>query len=237
MKVMSKMGICTFQSYCGAQIFDAVGLSSAFLNRYFTGTVSPVEGVGLDEIAEETVRRHGLAYGDAPNYRDALDPGGEMVCRVHGETHSWNAERVSLLQHAVRTGDCRGFKEYSKRVGEQDAGVIALRALLDFNLAESPIPLDEVEPAAEIVKRFSGGAMSFGSISWEAHTTLAIALNRLGGKSNTGEGGEDPQRYKPLPNRDSMRPAIKQVPSGRFAFNVDELVNATDRPLQTPRGP
>ncbi|HWG81073.1 MAG TPA: glutamate synthase central domain-containing protein, partial [Stellaceae bacterium] len=191
MKVMSKMGICTFQSYCGAQIFDAVGLSSAFLNKYFTGTASPVEGAGLDEIAEETVRRHRLAYGDAPNYRNALDPGGEILFRVHGETHIWNAETVSLLQHAVRTKDYRRFKDYTKRVGEQDAGLIALRALLDFTNAE-PIPLDEVEPASEIVKRFSGGAMSFGSISWEAHTTLAIALNRLGGRSNTGEGGEDP---------------------------------------------
>jgi len=236
MKVMSKMGICTFQSYCGAQIFDAVGLSSAFLNRYFTGTVSPVEGVGLDEIAEETVRRHRLAYGDAPNYRDALDPGGEILFRVHGETHIWNAETVSLLQHAVRTGDYRGFKEYTKRVGEQDAGVIALRALLDFNLAESPIPLDEVEPASEIVKRFSGGAMSFGSISWEAHTTLAIALNRLGGKSNTGEGGEDPQRYKPLPNGDSMRSAIKQVASGRFGVNIEYLVNASDLQIKMAQG-
>src|SRR6185437_4630641 len=235
MKVMSKMGICTFQSYCGAQIFDAVGLSSAFLNKYFTGTASPVEGAGLDEIAEETVRRHRLAYGDAPNYRNALDPGGEILFRVHGETHIWNAETVSLLQHAVRTKDYRRFKDYTKRVGEQDAGVIALRALLDFTNAE-PIPLDEVEPASEIVKRFSGGAMSFGSISWEAHTTLAIALNRLGGRSNTGEGGEDPQRYKKLPNGDSMRSAIKQVASGRFGVNIEYLVNASDLQIKMAQG-
>src|SRR5690242_5900950 len=235
MKVMSKMGICTFQSYCGAQIFDAVGLSSAFLNKYFTGTSSPVEGVGLDEIAEETVRRHRLAYGDAPNYRNALDPGGEILFRVHGETHIWNAETVSLLQHAVRTNDYRRFKDYTKRVGEQDAGVIALRALLDFTNSE-PIPLDEVEPASEIVKRFSGGAMSFGSISWEAHTTLAIALNRLGGRSNTGEGGEDPQRYKRLPNGDSMRSAIKQVASGRFGVNIEYLVNASDLQIKMAQG-
>jgi glutamate synthase (NADPH/NADH) large chain len=236
MKVMSKMGICTFQSYCGAQIFDAVGLSSAFLDKYLTGTVSPVEGAGLDEIAEETARRHRLAYGDAPNYRDALDPGGEILFRVNGETHIWTSETVSLLQHAVRTGDYARFKDYARKVGEQDAGVIALRALLEFKFPEKPIPLEEVEPAAEIVKRFSGGAMSFGSISWEAHTTLAIALNRLGGRSNTGEGGEDRQRYTPLPNGDSMRSAIKQVASGRFGVNVEYLVNASDLQIKMAQG-
>ncbi len=236
MKVMSKMGICTFQSYCGAQIFDAVGLSSAFLDKYFTGTTSPVEGVGLDEIAEETVRRHRLAYGDAPNYRNALDPGGEILFRVNGETHIWTSETVSLLQHAVRGQDYRKFKEYTRKVGEQDAGVIALRALLDFKPADKPVPIEEVEPAAEIVKRFSGGAMSFGSISWEAHTTLAIALNRLGGRSNTGEGGEDPVRYKPLPNGDSMRSAIKQVASGRFGVNIEYLVNASDLQIKMAQG-
>jgi len=236
MKVMSKMGICTFQSYCGAQIFDAVGLSSALLDKYFTGTVSPVQGIGLDEIAEETARRHRLAYGDAPNYRNALDPGGEILFRVNGETHIWTSETVSLLQHAVRGADYRKFKEYTRKVGEQDAGVIALRALLDFKWAEKPVPLDEVEPAAEIAKRFSGGAMSFGSISWEAHTTLAIALNRLGGRSNTGEGGEDPIRYKPMPNGDSMRSAIKQVASGRFGVNIEYLVNASDLQIKMAQG-
>jgi glutamate synthase (NADPH/NADH) large chain len=236
MKVMSKMGICTFQSYCGAQIFDAVGLSSAYLDKYFAGTVSPVEGAGIDEIAEETVRRHRLAYGDAPNYRNALDPGGEILFRVHGETHIWTSETVSLLQHAVRSGDYDRFKDYTRKVGEQDAGVIALRTLLDFKWAEKPVPIEEVEPAAEIAKRFSGGAMSFGSISWEAHTTLAIALNRLGGRSNTGEGGEDPARYKPLPNGDSMRSAIKQVASGRFGVNVEYLVNATDLQIKMAQG-
>jgi glutamate synthase (NADPH) large chain len=236
MKVMSKMGICTFQSYCGAQIFDAVGLSGVFLDKYFTGTVSPVEGVGLAEVAEETLRRHTLAFGDAPNLRGALDPGGEILYRVSGEAHIWTAETVSLLQHAVRTGDPRKYRDYARRVGEQDAGAIALRALLDFKLAERPIPLQEVEPASEIVKRFSGGAMSFGSISWEAHTTLAIALNRLGGRSNTGEGGEDPQRYKPLPNGDSMRSAIKQVASGRFGVNIEYLVNASDLQIKMAQG-
>ena len=236
MKVMSKMGICTFQSYCGAQIFDAVGLSTAFLDRYFTGTASPIEGAGLEDIAEETVRRHAQAYGNAPNYRNALDVGGELAYRVNGETHVWTSEVVSLLQHAVRGNDYKMFRQYSKKVGEQGDGLISLRGLLDFNFAENPIPLDEVEPAASIAKRFASGAMSFGSISWEAHTTLAIALNRLGGKSNTGEGGEDPQRYKPLENGDTMRSAIKQVASGRFGVNAEYLVNSDDIQIKMAQG-
>ncbi|HEX4506147.1 MAG TPA: glutamate synthase large subunit, partial [Alphaproteobacteria bacterium] len=236
MKVMSKMGICTFQSYCGAQIFDAVGLSSAFLDRYFTGTASPIEGAGLEDIAEETVRRHAQAYGDAPNYRNALDVGGELAYRVNGETHVWTSEVVSLLQHAARAGDYKMFKQYTKKVGEQGDGLVSLRGLLDFNFAETPIPLEEVESAAAIAKRFASGAMSFGSISWEAHTTLAIALNRLGGKSNTGEGGEDPQRYKPLENGDTMRSAIKQVASGRFGVNAEYLVNSDDIQIKMAQG-
>jgi glutamate synthase (NADPH) large chain len=236
LKVMSKMGICTFQSYCGAQIFDAVGLSSAFLDRYFVGTVSPVEGIGLDEIAEETVRRHTLAFGDAPNLRDALDVGGELAYRVNGETHVWTSETVTLLQHAVRGNNYRKFKEFTRRVGAQEDGLVSLRGLLDFAFAETPIPLDEVEPAASIVKRFATGAMSFGSISWEAHTTLAIAMNRIGGKSNTGEGGEDPQRYERLPNGDSMRSAIKQVASARFGVNAHYLVNADVMQIKMAQG-
>ncbi len=236
MKVMSKMGICTFQSYCGAQIFDAVGLSTEFLNRYFTGTASPIEGAGIEDIAEEAVRRHSLAYSDAPNYRDALDVGGELAYRVNGETHVWTSEVVSLLQHAVRAGDYAQFKQYTKKVGEQEDGLISLRGLLEFDFAPEPISIDEVESAASIAKRFASGAMSFGSISWEAHTTLAIALNRLGGKSNTGEGGEDPQRYKPLPNGDSMRSAIKQVASGRFGANAEYLVNADDIQIKMAQG-
>jgi glutamate synthase (NADPH/NADH) large chain len=236
MKVMSKMGICTFQSYCGAQIFDAVGLSTAFLDRYFTGTASPIEGAGIDDIAEETVRRHTLAYGDAPNYRDALDVGGELAYRVNGETHVWTSEVVALLQHAVRAGDYKMFKQYTKKVGEQGDGLISLRGLLEFDFAPEPIPIDEVESAASIAKRFASGAMSFGSISWEAHTTLAIALNRLGGKSNTGEGGEDPVRYKPLENGDTMRSAIKQVASGRFGVNAEYLVNADDIQIKMAQG-
>jgi glutamate synthase (NADPH/NADH) large chain len=236
MKVMSKMGICTFQSYCGAQIFDAVGLSSAFLDRYFTGTASPIEGAGLDEIAEETARRHALAYGDAPNYRDALDVGGELAYRVSGETHVWTSEVVSLLQHAVRGNNYRQFKEYTKKVGEQEDGLVSLRGLLDFEFAEAQLPLVEIESAESIAKRFASGAMSFGSISWEAHTTLAIALNRLGGKSNTGEGGEDPARYKPLDNGDTMRSAIKQVASGRFGVNAEYLVNSDDIQIKMAQG-
>jgi glutamate synthase (NADPH/NADH) large chain len=236
LKVMSKMGICTFQSYCGAQIFDAVGLNSAVLDKYFTGTVSPVEGIGLEEIAEETVRRHCLAFGDAPNYREALDVGGELAFRVNGERHVWTSDSVALLQHAVRGNNYRKFKEYTRRVGEQDEGLIALRGLLDFKFAPTPIPIEEVEPAAEIVKRFSTGAMSFGSISWEAHTTLAIAMNRIGGKSNTGEGGEDRQRYKPTPEGDSMRSAIKQVASGRFGVTAEYLVNADVMQIKMAQG-
>ena len=236
MKVMSKMGICTFQSYCGAQIFDAVGLSTAFLDKYFTGTASPIEGAGIDDIAEETVRRHSQAYGDAPNYRDALDVGGELAYRVNGETHVWTSEVVSLLQHAVRAGDYKMFKQYTKKVGEQGDGLVSLRGLLDFDFAETPISIDEVESAESIAKRFASGAMSFGSISWEAHTTLAIALNRLGGKSNTGEGGEDPQRYKPLENGDTMRSAIKQVASGRFGVNAEYLVNSDDIQIKMAQG-
>jgi glutamate synthase (NADPH/NADH) large chain len=236
MKVMSKMGICTFQSYCGAQIFDAVGLSSAFLDRYFTGTASPIEGAGIAEIAEETVRRHTLAFGDAPNFRNALDVGGDLAFRVHGETHVWTSEVVSLLQHAVRAGDYKQYKDYARKVGEQEDGLISLRGLLEFDWAETPVPLDEVESAASIARRFASGAMSFGSISWEAHTTLAIALNRLGGKSNTGEGGEDPQRYKPMANGDSMRSAIKQIASGRFGVNAEYLVNADDLQIKMAQG-
>ncbi len=236
MKVMSKMGICTFQSYCGAQIFDAIGLNADFLDKYFTGTVSAIGGAGLQEIAEETVRRHRLAFGDAPNYRDALDVGGEYAFRVNGETHVWTSDTVSLLQHAVRGNNYRKFKEYTRLVGEQEQGLVTLRGLLDFDFPSAPIPIEEVEPASEIVKRFSTGAMSFGSISWEAHTTLAIAMNRLGGRSNTGEGGEDPQRYKPMPNGDSMRSAIKQVASGRFGVNIEYLVNASDLQIKMAQG-
>jgi glutamate synthase (NADPH/NADH) large chain len=236
LKVMAKMGISTYQSYCGAQIFDAVGLSDAFVEKYFTGTHSAVGGVGLGEIAEEAVRRHRAAYGNAPVLRDALDVGGEIAFRVRGEEHMWTPETVSLLQHAVRSGDYQKFKAYTGRINNQTRKLKNLRGLFELKKAETPVPLAEVEPASEIVRRFSVGAMSFGSISREAHTTLAVAMNRIGGKSNTGEGGEEADRYKPLPNGDSMRSAIKQVASGRFGVTAEYLVNSDEIQIKMAQG-
>jgi glutamate synthase (NADPH/NADH) large chain len=236
LKIMSKMGISTYQSYCGAQIFNAVGLGKEFLDRYFCGTECTTGGIGLREVAEETVRRHRLAFSNAPLYRSALDVGGEYAYRVRGEDHVWTPETISKLQHATRANDARTYEEYARLINEQSERLLTLRGLLEFRFAERPIPLEEVEPAAEIVKRFSTGAMSFGSISYEAHTTLAIAMNRIGGKSNTGEGGELPERYKPLPNGDSMRSAIKQVASGRFGVTTEYLVNADDIQIKIAQG-
>src|SRR3954465_5262314 len=231
LKVMSKMGISTYQSYCGAQIFDAVGLRSDFVAEYFTGTATRIEGVALDEIAEEAVRRHREAFGDSPIYRNALDVGGEYQLRIRGEDHVWNAQTVSALQHAVRGNSLEQFKAYAKVSNEQSERLLTIRGLFRLRAAEedgrTPIPLEEVEPAKSIVRRFATGAMSFGSISREAHTTLAIAMNRIGGKSNTGEGGEEAGRFKPLPNGDSMRSAIKQVASGRFAVPTKYPVNSS----------
>jgi glutamate synthase (NADPH/NADH) large chain len=236
LKVMSKMGISTYQSYCGAQIFNAVGLSEAFLNEYFSGTTCTTDGVGLPEIAEETVRRHRLAFSDAPLYRNALDVGGEYAYRVRGEDHVWTPETISKLQHATRTNSWETYLDYTKSINQQNERLLTLRGLLDFRLDRDPVPLEEVEPAKEIVKRFATGAMSFGSISYEAHTTLAIAMNRIGGKSNTGEGGELAERFKPLPNGDSMRSAIKQVASGRFGVTAEYLVNADDIQIKMAQG-
>ncbi len=236
LKVMAKMGISTYQSYCGAQIFDAVGLSSAFVAKYFTGTATKIEGIGLDEVAEETVRRHSEAFGDAPHLRQALDEGGDFAFRLRGEEHVWTPETVSGLQHAVRAGDYEAFKRYSRSVNYQDEKLKNLRGLFEFKFAGKKVPLDEVEPAADIVKRFSTGSMSFGSISWEAHTTLAIAMNRIGGRSNTGEGGEDSRRYTPLDNGDSMRSAIKQVASGRFGVTTEYLVNSDEIQIKMAQG-
>jgi len=230
LKVMSKMGISTYQSYCGAQIFDAVGLAQSFVDEYFTGTTTRVEGVGLAEIARETVRRHRQAFGDSPVYRDALDVGGDYAFRLRGETHSWTPQTVSLLQHAVRGNAQEQYRAFAKILNEQEDNPLYLRGLFRIKSAEEdgrkPVPLEEVEPAAAIVKRFATGAMSFGSISREAHTTLAIAMNRIGGKSNTGEGGEEPDRFKQDANGDSRRSAIKQVASGRFGVTTEYLVNA-----------
>jgi glutamate synthase (NADPH/NADH) large chain len=240
LKVMSKMGISTYQSYCGAQIFDAVGLRSDFVAKYFTGTNSQVEGVGLDEIARETVERHQLAFSDAPVLRESLEVGGEYAFRVRGEAHMWRPSVVADLQHAVRGNLPEKYRSYAKQINEQTEQLLTLRGMFRIKTAEeigrTPIPLEEVEPAKEIVKRFSTGAMSFGSISREAHTTLAIAMNRIGGKSNTGEGGEESDRYKPLPNGDSMRSKIKQVASGRFGATTEYLVNADMMQIKMAQG-
>ncbi len=236
LKVMSKMGISTYQSYCGAQIFDAVGLSSTFVEKYFTKTATVIEGVGLAEIAEETMRRHAAAYGNDPVLNNALDVGGEYAYRLRGEEHVWQPETIGALQHAVRSGDYTRFKAYSAKVNNQDHKFKNLRGLFVLKRAGVALPIEDVEPASEIVKRFATGAMSFGSISWEAHTNLAIAMNRLGGKSNTGEGGEESSRYVPLANGDSMRSAIKQVASGRFGVTTEYLVNASDIQIKMAQG-
>jgi glutamate synthase (NADPH/NADH) large chain len=240
LKVMSKMGISTYQSYCGAQIFDAVGLSSDFVGRFFAGTATRIEGVGLDEIGEEAVRRHRAAFGDAPIYRDALDVGGEYAFRIRGEEHVWNPETVANLQHAVRGNLPDKYRAFAKHINEQTERLYTIRGLFRIKGAEDdgrkPVPLEEVEPAKSIVRRFSTGAMSFGSISREAHTTLAIAMNRIGGKSNTGEGGEEADRFKPLPNGDSMRSAIKQVASGRFGVTAEYLVNSDMMQIKMAQG-
>jgi len=225
-KVMSKMGISTYQSYCGAQIFDAVGLSSKFIDDYFTGTATTIEGAGLAEIAAETVRWHRDAWSNAPVYRDRLDVGGDYAFRLRGENHMWTPESISRLQHATRANNAETYREFAQLVNDQNEHLLTLRGLFEFHFANDPVPLDEVEPAKEIVKRFATGAMSFGSISYEAHTTLAIAMNRIGGKSNTGEGGELPERFKPMENGDSKRSAIKQVASGRFGVTTEYLANA-----------
>ncbi len=229
-KVMSKMGISTYQSYCGAQIFDAIGLAQSVIDRFFTGTSTTIEGIKIDTIAEETVSRHAAAFGEVEVLKNALDVGGEYAVRTRGEDHVWNAQTVSTLQHAVR-GDSRDqYRAYARLVNEQDEHLLTLRGLFHIKTAADlnaqAIPLDEVEPVEEIVKRFATGAMSFGSISPEAHTTLALAMNRIGGKSNTGEGGEEAERFTPLENGDSMRSAIKQVASGRFGVTTEYLVNS-----------
>ena len=240
LKVMSKMGISTYQSYCGAQIFDAVGLKSDFVAKYFTGTATRIEGVGLTEIAEEAVRRHRDAFSDAPIYRSMLDVGGDYAVRVRGEDHVWNAMTVAALQHAVRGNSYEKYRQYAAIINEQSEHLTTIRGLFRIKSAaedgRAPVPIEEVEPAKTIVKRFSTGAMSFGSISREAHTTLAIAMNRIGGKSNTGEGGEEADRFKPLPNGDSMRSAIKQVASGRFGVTAEYLVNSDVMQIKIAQG-
>jgi glutamate synthase (NADPH/NADH) large chain len=254
LKVMSKMGISTYMSYCGAQIFEAVGLNKSLVDKYFRGTSSTVEGIGLFEVAEEALRLHNLAFGNDPLLANALDTGGEYAFRVRGEDHLWTPDAIAKLQHSTRANSFSTYKEYAQLINEQTRRHLTLRGLFEFKIDPSKaIPIDEVEPAKEIVKRFATGAMSLGSISTEAHATLAIAMNRIGGKSNTGEGGEDPRRYMnefkgikiskgetlasvlgadrvaadiPLEEGDSLRSKIKQVASGRFGVTAEYLNSA-----------
>ncbi len=236
LKVMSKMGISTYQSYSGAQIFDAVGLSSNLVDKYFCGTSSKVEGIDLKEIQIETENRHQLAFGDAPILNNDLDVGGDLSFRIRGEEHVWTPETIGMLQHSVRSANYDTFKKYSKKINDHSIKLKNLRGLFKFTNKTKPINIDEVEPTSEIVKRFATGAMSLGSISTEAHTTLAIAMNRLGGRSNTGEGGEETSRFVPLANGDSMNSRIKQVASGRFGVTTEYLSNATDIQIKMAQG-
>ncbi len=235
LKVMSKMGISTLQSYQGAQIFEAIGLKKDFVDRYFTWTPTRIEGVGLSVIAEETCRRHRDAFQVRLHLFDPLQPGGQYKWRRRGERHQYNPETVPALQHAARAGSYKMWRKYSELVREENRRLFTIRGLLNFKKAR-PVPLSEVEPATEIVKRFKTGAMSFGSISKEAHENLAIAMNRLGGRSNTGEGGEDPARYVLDANGDSRRSAIKQVASGRFGVTSHYLVNADELQIKMAQG-
>ncbi|HET9395097.1 MAG TPA: glutamate synthase-related protein, partial [Nitrospiraceae bacterium] len=234
LKIFSKMGISTVQSYCGAQIFEAIGLNHEIIDRYFTGTPSRVEGVGIREIGEETLRRHRVAYEPAAIRQ--LDFGGEIHYRIQGEHHNWNPDTIYKLQHASKSNDPKTYAEFAQLVNDESTRRSNLRGLLDFKFEQFPLPIEEVEPAREIVKRFNTGAMSFGSISKEAHETLAVAMNRLGGKSNTGEGGEDPERFKPLPNGDSKNSYIKQVASARFGVTAHYLVNARELQIKMAQG-
>ncbi len=254
-KVMSKMGISTYQSYCGAQIFEAVGLARELVDKYFTGTASNVEGIGLPEVALEAARLHAAAFGNDPLLANALDAGGEYAYRVRGEEHMWTPDSIAKLQHAARSGSFSTYKEYAALINDQNERMLTLRGLFEFRFARQPVPLEEVEPAAEIVKRFATGAMSLGSISTEAHTTLAVAMNRIGGKSNTGEGGEDAHRYAlvkagetlksriesavvdiALKEGDSLRSKIKQVASARFGVTAEYLASADQIQIKMAQG-
>jgi glutamate synthase (NADPH/NADH) large chain len=264
MKVMSKMGISTYMSYCGAQIFEAIGLNKSLIEKYFKGTASNVEGIGVFEVAEEALRLHKLAFSADPVLANALDAGGEYAYRVRGEEHMWTPDSIAKLQHATRANNFSTYKEYAQLINDQSKRHMTLRGLFEFKFdPASAIPLEEVEPAKEIVKRFATGAMSLGSISTEAHATLAIAMNRIGGKSNTGEGGEDTKRYRselrgiaikdgstlssiigkdvvqvdmPLQPGDSLRSKIKQVASGRFGVTTEYLVSAEQIQIKMAQG-
>jgi glutamate synthase (NADPH) large chain len=239
LKVMSKMGISTVASYMGAQVFEAIGLGQELVDEHFTGTVSRLGGVGIDVLAQEAIARHHRAYPDRATQRAhrTLDWGGEYQWRREGEYHLFNPDTVFKLQHATRSKRYDIFREYTKAVNDQSRHLATLRGLFEFRFgARPPVPIDEVESVSDVVKRFSTGAMSYGSISAEAHETLAIAMNRIGGKSNTGEGGEDAERFVPLPNGDSKRSAIKQVASGRFGVTSEYLVNADDLQIKMAQG-
>ncbi|HEY8925600.1 MAG TPA: glutamate synthase large subunit, partial [Polyangia bacterium] len=235
-KVISKMGISTIQSYHGAQVFEAIGLNQGFIDEYFTWTASRIGGIGIDEIAEEVRQRHIRAFPERPLPVETLDPGGQYKYRRDGEYHLFNPESIHKLQYATKTGNYSVFKEYSKLIDDQAEHLTTLRGLMELRRVRPPVPIEEVEPVDEIVKRFKTGAMSYGSISKEAHETLAIAMNRLGGKSNTGEGGEDPARYVPDENGDSRNSAIKQVASGRFGVTSQYLTNAKELQIKMAQG-
>ena len=239
LKVMSKMGVSTVASYTGAQIFEAIGLATDLVDEFFTGTVSRLGGIGLEEIAREVASRHATAHPKRPDLRAhrRIELGGEYQWRREGEFHLFNPDTVYRLQHSTRAGRYDLFKQYTKDVDDQSQRLATLRGLFELRTSDrSPISIDEVEPVSEIVKRFSTGAMSYGSISAEAHETLAIAMNRIGAKSNTGEGGEDPERFTPMANGDSKRSSIKQVASGRFGVTSEYLVNADDLQIKMAQG-
>jgi len=257
LKVMSKMGISTYQSYCGSQIFEAIGLNADFVKKYFTGTATQIEGIGLQDVAEEAMRMHSAAFGSDPLLENMLEAGGEYAFRIRGEDHTWTPDSIAKLQHATRSNNFNTYKEYAKLINDQTQRQMTLRGLFEIKPLGKAVPLDEVEPAKEIVKRFVTGAMSLGSISTEAHTTLAIAMNRIGGKSNTGEGGEDANRFKLLQggeklseiigkNRieadqtmkpgDSLRSRIKQVASGRFGVTAEYLSSADQIQIKMAQG-
>ncbi len=235
-KILSKMGISTVQSYTGAQIFEAIGLNEEVIDKYFTGTPSRVSGVGLEQIAKEVWMRHNHAFPERQTNGQTLDVGGQYKWRKEGEAHLFNPESIHLLQKATRTNDYKVFKQFTQLIDKQAEQLYTMRGLMEFKPNRPPVPIEEVESVEAIVKRFKTGAMSYGSISKEAHETLAIAMNRIGGKSNTGEGGEDPDRYIPLPNGDSKNSAIKQVASGRFGVTSEYLVNARELQIKMAQG-
>jgi glutamate synthase (NADPH) large chain len=236
LKVFSKMGISTLQSYRGAQVFEAIGLNRELVEQYFTGTSSRIEGVGLDVLAKEAAAKHEFAFRPVSEFETELAAGGQYQYRINGEYHLQNPLTVSKLQHAVRTNSFETFEEHSRLIDEQSKTLATLRGLMELKVSSRPLAMEDVEPASEIVKRFATGAMSFGSISKEAHETLAIAMNRIGGRSNTGEGGEDEARFIPLPNGDSRRSAVKQVASGRFGVTANYLVNADELQIKVAQG-